>query len=86
MQVRGVLLHAMSGAELSRVRTEFRLRLPEPINKSPLASSGADIVTQSRDPRASRARLDPNFVVYSLSESLFATSVLFRGLHRDMPY
>ncbi len=28
----------MSGTELSRVRTEFRLRLPEPINKSPLES------------------------------------------------
>ena len=38
IQVRGVLIHAMSGTELSRVRTEFRLRLPEPINKSPLES------------------------------------------------
>jgi hypothetical protein len=47
IQVRGVLLHAMSGTELSRVRTEFRLRLPEPINRSPLESSGADIVMQS---------------------------------------
>jgi hypothetical protein len=47
IQVRGVLVHAMSGIELSRVRTEFRLRLPEPINKSPLESSGADIVMQS---------------------------------------
>jgi transposase len=26
------------GAKLSRVRTEFRLRLPDPINKSPLGS------------------------------------------------
>ena len=34
IQVRGVSVHAMSGIELSRVRTEFRLRLPEPINKS----------------------------------------------------
>ena len=34
IQVDGVLLHAMSGTELSRVRTEFRLRLLEPINKS----------------------------------------------------
>ena len=47
IQVRGVLVHAMSGIELSRVRTEFRLRLPEPINKSPLESSGADIVMKS---------------------------------------
>jgi hypothetical protein len=38
IQVRGVLVHAMSGTELSRVRTEFRLRLPETINKSPLES------------------------------------------------
>jgi hypothetical protein len=47
IQVRGVLVHAMSGTELSRVRTEFRLRLPEPSNKSPLESRGADIVMQS---------------------------------------
>jgi hypothetical protein len=40
IQVRGVLVHATSGTELSRVRTEFRLRLPEPINKSPLESRG----------------------------------------------
>ena len=38
-QVDGVLVRAMSGTELSRVRTEFRLRLPEPINKSPLDPS-----------------------------------------------
>jgi hypothetical protein len=48
IQVRGVLVHAMSGTELSRVRTEFRLRLPEPINNSPLESREADIVMQSR--------------------------------------
>jgi hypothetical protein len=47
IQGRGVLIHAISGTELSRVRTEFRLRLPEPINKSPLESRGADIVMQS---------------------------------------
>jgi hypothetical protein len=47
IQVRGVLVHARSGTELSRVRTEFRLRLPEPSNKSPLESSGADIAMQS---------------------------------------
>jgi hypothetical protein len=40
IQVRGVLVHAMSGTELSRGRSEFRLRLPEPINKSPLESRG----------------------------------------------
>ena len=49
IQVRGVLVHAISGTELSRVRTEFRLRLPEPINKSPLESRGADIVMQSSE-------------------------------------
>jgi hypothetical protein len=43
-QVRGVLVHAMSGTELSRVRTEFRLRLPEPINKSPLESRGPTLL------------------------------------------
>jgi hypothetical protein len=34
----------MSGTELSRVRTEFRLRLPEPINKSPLESRGPKLL------------------------------------------
>src|SRR5271156_4483618 len=52
IQVRGVLVHAMSGTELSRVRTEFRLRLPETIDKSPLESRGADIVMQSSGFRA----------------------------------
>jgi hypothetical protein len=46
IQVRGVLVHAMSGTELSRVRTEFRLHLPEPINKDTRVE-GADIVMQS---------------------------------------
>jgi hypothetical protein len=40
IQVDGVLVRAMSGNELSRVRTEFRLRFPEPINKSLLESRG----------------------------------------------
>jgi hypothetical protein len=46
-QVHGALLHAMSGTELSRVRTELRLRPPEPINQSLLVSRWADIVMQS---------------------------------------
>jgi hypothetical protein len=46
-QVDGGLVRAMSGTELSRVRTEFRLRPPEPINQSLLESRGADIVMQS---------------------------------------
>jgi Predicted nucleotide-binding protein containing TIR-like domain len=45
--VREVLVHAMSGTELSRVRTEFRLRPPKPINQSHSSRGGADIVTQS---------------------------------------
>ena len=44
IQVDGVLARAMSGTELSRVRTEFRLRLPEPINKSPLESRGPTLL------------------------------------------
>jgi hypothetical protein len=44
VQVRGVLMHAMSGTELSRVRTEFRLRLPERINKGPLESRGPTLL------------------------------------------
>ena len=46
-QVDDASLHAMSGIELSRVRTELRLLPHEPINKSLIASRGADIVMQS---------------------------------------
>jgi len=42
IQVDGVLVRAMSGTELSRVRTEFRLT--EPINKSPLESRGPTLL------------------------------------------
>jgi hypothetical protein len=47
-QVDGAFLRAMSGTELSRVRTEFRLRPPEPTNESH-SSRGADIVMQSSE-------------------------------------
>jgi hypothetical protein len=46
-QVDDALLHAMSGTELSRVRTELRLLPPEPNNQRLLTSRGADIVIQS---------------------------------------
>jgi len=46
-QVDDALLHAMSGTELSRVRTELRLLPREPNNQRLLASRGADIVMQS---------------------------------------
>ena len=46
-QVDDALLHAMSGTELSRVRTELRLLPPEPNNQRLLMSRGADIVMQS---------------------------------------
>jgi hypothetical protein len=42
--VSGVLVRARSGTELSRVRTEFRLRLPEPSNKSPVESRGSTLL------------------------------------------
>jgi hypothetical protein len=58
IQVRGVLVHAMSGTELSRVRTEFRLRLPEPLNKNPLESRRPTLlcnhVESSESPRIQR--------------------------------
>jgi hypothetical protein len=59
IQVRGVLVHAMSSTELSRVRTEFRLRLPEPINKSPLESRGPTLLC--------------NHVVFRLQTSPYCT-------------
>jgi len=48
-QVDGAVRHAMSGTELSRVRTELRLLLREHINQRLLASRTADIVMQSND-------------------------------------
>jgi hypothetical protein len=42
--VDGALMHAMSGNELSRVRTEFRLRPPVPINQSLLESRGPTLL------------------------------------------
>jgi hypothetical protein len=38
IQVHDALVRATSGCERSRVRTEFRLRLPEPIDQRPLES------------------------------------------------
>jgi hypothetical protein len=43
-QVDGALVHAMSGNGLSRVRTEFRLRPPEPINQCLLESRGPTLL------------------------------------------
>jgi hypothetical protein len=45
--VRGVLVHAMSGTELSRVRTEFRLRFSRAYQQKLTRVEGADIVMQS---------------------------------------
>jgi hypothetical protein len=49
-QVDDAVRHAMSGTELSRVRTELRLLLREHINQRLLASRAADIVMQSTEP------------------------------------
>jgi len=46
-QVDDAVRHAMSGTELSRVRTELRLLLREHINQRLLASRATDIVMQS---------------------------------------
>ena len=46
-QVDSALPHAMSGIELSRVRPNSGSFLPKPINKTLIASRGADIVMQS---------------------------------------
>jgi hypothetical protein len=57
-QVDDALLHAMSGTELSRVRTELRLLPPETNNQGLLASRGADIVMQSSNSRGTTASTD----------------------------
>jgi hypothetical protein len=54
IQMDSVLVRAMSGTGLSRVRTEFRLRLPEPINQSLLESRGPTLLCNQmpyQDPR-----------------------------------
>jgi hypothetical protein len=56
-QVDDALRHAMSGTELSRVRTELRLLLREHINQRLLASRAADIVMQSSGSRYYMASL-----------------------------
>jgi hypothetical protein len=43
-QVDGALVHALSGNELSRVRTEFQPRPPEPINQCLLESRGPTLL------------------------------------------
>jgi hypothetical protein len=48
-QVDGVLLHTMSGTELSRVRAELWLLLREPINKSLIASEGPTLLRNQVD-------------------------------------
>ncbi len=61
IQVAGVLLRAMSGTELSRVRTEFRLRLPERINKSPLESRGPTLLCNQMNVRGRERNRFPTF-------------------------
>src|SRR5208282_4037446 len=46
-QVDGAFVRAMSGTELSRVRTEFRPRPPRTYQLKPLESRAAEIVMQS---------------------------------------
>ena len=48
-QVDDALLHAMSGIELSRVRTELRLLLPEAYQQKSDRVERADIVMQSSE-------------------------------------
>jgi len=47
-QVDDALPHAISGTELSRIRTELRLLPHEPTNQRRLESRAADIVMQSK--------------------------------------
>jgi hypothetical protein len=74
-QVHGALLHAVSGTELSRVRTELRLLPPEPINQSLLVSRWASIVMQSSGP-------SPHLVVSSMrTDKCAMPESHFRGLN-----
>jgi hypothetical protein len=50
IQVDGVLLYAISGTELSRVRTEFRLRPPEPTNQSYSSRGEPTLLCNQVDP------------------------------------
>jgi hypothetical protein len=64
-QVDGALVHPMSGTELSHVRTEFRLRPPEPINRSLLESRGptslCNQVTLLMSGYPCQSRVSPHF-------------------------
>jgi hypothetical protein len=62
IQVRGVLVHAMSGTEPSRVRTELGLRLPEPINKSPLESRRPTLLCNHLDTGTDLATLPLDYL------------------------
>ena len=55
-QVDDAVRHAMSGTELSRVRTELRLLPREHISQRLLASRAADTVMQS----SSRSQVPPH--------------------------
>jgi hypothetical protein len=55
-QVDGALVHPMSGTELSRVRTEFRLHPPEPINSRLLESRGPTLLCNQLAARWIRSR------------------------------
>jgi hypothetical protein len=70
-QVDDASLHAMSGIELSRVRTELRLLPHEPINKSLIASRGADIVMQSSENRLEIQSLGVVRLTFTALLSLF---------------
>jgi hypothetical protein len=80
-QVDGAFVHAMSGTELSRVRTEFRLRLPEPINQSLLESRGPTLLCNqvSRKDLVSGTVKDPHYSLWAVAQLL---AVLLGGPER----
>jgi hypothetical protein len=51
-QVDDALVHAVSGIELSRYKPNSGSFFPKPVNKSLIASRGADIVMQSSESNA----------------------------------
>jgi hypothetical protein len=70
---------AMSGTDLSRVRTEFRLRLPERINQSPLESRGPTLLCNQvrTGTHISGKRVNQEFAAFSFrvrESNLFADS------------
>jgi len=81
-QVDGAFVRAMSGTELSRVRTEFRPRPPRTYQLKPLESRAAEIVMQSSARQCPRMSLLRRFCHYvARVNGVVSVATLVTDLH-----